>query len=207
METRGSESEQRRARRAARNRAHIVDVGRRLMLDRGYYDVTVDEIADAADVSPASVYAIAGGKTGILRTLMAEWADAPELGAVARLPGCTSGTEVLQLLASASRAVREAHGDVMRIMLATAPHDRQIAEELQAATDRYRRALGAAAERLAEVGAVRPEEVAQTGDVLWFYFGYSGWFTLTGDLHWSIDRAEEWLTAQVAHLLRLDASA
>jgi hypothetical protein len=30
-------------------------------------------------------------------------------------------------------------------------------------------------------------------DVLWFYFGHSGFFTLMDDNGWSADRSEEWL--------------
>ena len=34
--------------------------------------------------------------------------------------------------------------------------------------------------------------------MLWFYFGYSGFFTLMEDNAWSADRAEEWLREMAA---------
>ncbi len=60
----------------------------------------------------------------------------------------------------------------MRVLLATAPRDKPVAASLTDGTARYRRALVATARRLADL------HVEQAVDVLWFYFGYSGLFTL-----------------------------
>jgi len=44
--------------------------------------------------------------------------------------------------------------------------------------------------------------VAETVDLLWFYFGYSSYFTLHDDNGWSYERAEHWLADQaIAALL------
>ena len=67
----------------------------------------------------------------------------------------------------------------MRVLLATAPHDKPVAASLTDGTARYRRALVAIARRLADLHALRDGmDVEQAVDVLWFYFGYSGLFTL-----------------------------
>jgi hypothetical protein len=34
--------------------------------------------------------------------------------------------------------------------------------------------------------------------MLWFYFGYSGFFTLMDDIGWSADRSEDWLREMAA---------
>jgi hypothetical protein len=39
-------------------------------------------------------------------------------------------------------------------------------------------------------------DVEQAVGVLWFYFGYSGLFTLRDENGWSYERAERWLGAQ-----------
>jgi hypothetical protein len=44
-------------------------------------------------------------------------------------------------------------------------------------------------------------------DVLWFYFGYSAFFTLTDDNNWSPDRAERWLYESACQALLTSAPA
>jgi transposase len=75
--------------------------------------------------------------------------------------------------------MRDEFGDIMRVLLATAPHDKPVAASLTDGTARYRRALVAIARRLADLHALRDGmDVEQAVDVLWFYFGYSSLFTL-----------------------------
>jgi hypothetical protein len=38
-------------------------------------------------------------------------------------------------------------------------------------------------------------------DILWFYFGYAGFFTLVDDNGWSYPRAEQWLCTTAAAAL------
>jgi hypothetical protein len=42
---------------------------------------------------------------------------------------------------------------------------------------------------------------SEAADLLWFYFGYGGLFTLHDDLGWSYERAERWLAAEAARAL------
>ena len=53
------------------------------------------------------------------------------------------------------------------------------------------------ARRLADLHALRDGmDVEQAVDVLWFYFGYSGLFTLHDENGWRHERGERWLGAQ-----------
>lgn len=187
----------RRADYAELTRTAIIDAARTLFAHKGFFGTKVDEIARLARVAPGTVYA-AGGKHGLLRILVGEWADAPiREESLHRLPALTDPREVLALVASASRAVREEHGDVMRVLLAAAPHDETAAEALRTSTERYRRTLTAVAQHLAALGALADGvDVQRAADVLWFYFGYSGYFTLTQDTGWSLPDAQRWLLAQ-----------
>ena len=90
----------------------------------------------------------------------------------------------------------------MRIVLATAPHDPDVSEPLAAATARYREGMALTAQRLADIGALKPGvSVSAATDVLWFYFGYSSYFTLTDENGWTLARAESWLLAQASSAL------
>ena len=81
--------------------------------------------------------------------------------------------------------MEEEFGDIMRVMLATAPQDEAVSKSLAAATARTRQAFGPIAQRLSDLGALRDGlDVNQAVDVLWFYFGYSGLLTLHNDNGW-----------------------
>ena len=60
----------RREEYAETTRQAIVGAARRLFSERGYFATKVDDIAASARVAPATVYAVSGGKQGLLRTLM-----------------------------------------------------------------------------------------------------------------------------------------
>lgn len=181
----------------------IVDAAGRLFAERGYFATTVQDIAAEADVSPATVYAVTGGKQGMITTLAKRWSESPILAeSLRRLPTLTNAFEVVSYLARASREVREQHGDTMRTLLVTAPSNPQIAQELRVSSERYRSTLDKVAAHLDGLGV--PGGVQLIGDVLWFFFGYSGYFTLVDDNGWDYGRAEEWLLAQSTRTLGIE---
>jgi AcrR family transcriptional regulator len=200
-----SSAQERRALLAEVNRAAMVQAARELFAEQGYFATTVEQIARRADVSPATVYAVAGGKAGLVESLVKLWADAPILAeSLLRLAELDDPHAVLQLLAEASRAVREQYGDVMRVLLATAAHESRVAAGLQRSTARYQQAMQSIAGHLAGLGALPPGMQRQeAADVLWFYFGYTGYFTLMDDSGWDLDRAHVWLRNQCARALGL----
>lgn len=185
----------RRAEYAEATRLAIVSAARELFAQRGFTATKVDDIAALARVSPATVYAVAGGKQGLLHTLVNAWTEAPEVeDAYNEISACEDAGSVIATVASLTRRMRGDWGDVMRMVLATAPLDETAADSLQVATGRYRAGLSAAATRLAVLDALKPGiGVEEATDVLWFYFGYAGFFTLTDDNGWSPERSEGWL--------------
>ncbi|MFJ8827492.1 TetR/AcrR family transcriptional regulator [Streptomyces sp. NPDC102467] len=194
----------RRAEYAEATRAAIVDAARQLFAHQGYFATTVEDIAKSARVAPATVYAVGGGKQGLISTLVDLWSQAPIVAETRRRGAeLTDADEILRNAAAAVRSMREEYGDIMRVALATAPHQAAVAEGLRVATGRYRDAVTDLAGRLHEVGGMhRDFTVERATDVLWFYFGYSGFFTLVDDNGWTFDRAEHWLVRQAAEALR-----
>ena len=190
----------RRAEYAEATRRAILAAARELFVGRGYTATKVDEVAALARVSPATVYAVAGGKQGLLHTLVDDWTQAPEVDEAYRaIEASATADGVLDIVASTCRRMRCDWGDVMKIVLATAPVDETAAATLRTATERYRAGTLLAARRLAELGALKPGlSIDDANDMLWFYFGYSGFFTLMDDSGWSADRSEEWLRKMAA---------
>jgi AcrR family transcriptional regulator len=188
---------------AAATRAAIIDAARKLFAERGYFATKVEEIAEAARVAPATVYAVTRGKQGLLRTLIEDWSASPRLvNYYKQVEDAADPDLVLRITATGTREVREEWGDVMRVVLATAPHDEDAAAGLAMATRRYRAAFRLVADRLVELGRTdlgRDRIV----DILWFYFGYASYFTLHDDNGWSYAEAEQWLLAQARQALQL----
>ena len=193
----------RRADYAALTRQAIIDTARTLFAAKGFFATTVEDIATGARVAPATVYAVGGGKHGLLRTLMDEWQNAPIIMATyENISTMGDGEVILRVTASGIREVREQWGDVMRMVLATAPHDPRVADSLAVVTGNYRHGMMLTAQRLADIGALKPDvSVAAATDVLWFYFGYSSYFTLTDENGWSLAEAEKWLLTQASSAL------
>jgi AcrR family transcriptional regulator len=163
----------------------------------------VDEIAALARVAPATVYAVSGGKQGLLRSLIETGTGDPMVAAtIHSIEEMEDPEAILRLLASAIRRMREEYGDVVRVMLDTAPHDQAAAESLAAATTRYRQAFVPITQRLLDLGALHDGlDVQQAVNVLWFYFGYSGLSTLHDENRWSYERAEQWLCGEASRAL------
>ncbi len=52
-------------------------MSRKLFAERGYFATKVDDIAAEARVAPATVYAVTGGKQGLLSELITTWTTDP----------------------------------------------------------------------------------------------------------------------------------
>jgi AcrR family transcriptional regulator len=201
--TEGGPKLTRREEYAQATRRAIVDAARRLFAERGYFATRVEDIAAAARVAPATVYAVTGGKQGLLHVLMESWwADPIVPSTLSAIAGAEDPEHLIRQVADAGGEVRERFADVMRLLVTTAPHDPEVARHLQAATARYREGLARVAARLAELNALRADiDSDHALDVLWFYFGYWAWFTLHDDNGWSYADAGRWLADQVCEAL------
>jgi AcrR family transcriptional regulator len=193
----------RREEYAEATRQAIVAAARRLFTERGYFATKVDDIAALARVAPATVYAVSGGKETLFRTMMDLSTTDPIVEkTLAYVDTLDSPEEILRVVASVCRQMREEFGDIMRVMLSTAPHDQAIAQSLKTATARYRGAVTRISQRLERLGGLREGmDLKQADDVLWFYFGYWGLFVLVDDNGWSYDQAEEWLCEEASRAL------
>src|SRR5712692_2661590 len=113
----------RREEYAVATRRAIVRSARQLFSERGYFATKVDDIAALARVAPATVYAVSGGKQGLLRKLMDLSTTHPIVAAtVESIEGMDDPPAIIRLVAERRRRMREDFGDIMRVMIATAPH-------------------------------------------------------------------------------------
>lgn len=199
MPTRTPRSGGRRAEYAAATRQAIFDAARELFTAKGYFATTVDDIAMAARVAPASVYAVAGGKQGLLNAIIEARTTASDVEETyARISAMTDTDELLRFIAGATRTRFENARDLMRVVIDTAPHDAAAAQALATAHASLREGLARTAQRFAELGALRDGiDVRAATDVLWFYLHNGAYFTMTDDNGWSLDKVEQWLRESI----------
>jgi len=185
----------RRAEEARATRAAIIASARRLFAEQGYFATKVEEIARVAGVAPATVYAVCGGKQGLVSSLVEQWPSAPEvLRVLSEIARAASVEQVIEQLSDAVHRGRADWGDIARFVLTTAPHDAAVAEGLALAQQRYLAALATCAERVVHVhGGGDVEEVTL---VLWFHFGFRAFAALVQDFGWEPDRAQVWLAGK-----------
>ena len=184
----------------------IAEAARKLFSERGFFATKVDEIAALARVAPATVYAVSGGKQGLLRALIEDYSTASIIAeTLEHITKSDDPKKALRTLASACRMMREEHQDTIRVMLDTAPHDQTVADAAAIATARYRRALLSITQHLSGIGGLRDDiSLTEGTDILWFYFGYTGLFVLHDDNGWSYEQAEAWLFEQASRALLRD---
>jgi AcrR family transcriptional regulator len=179
----------------------VLDAARALFRDRGYVATTVQDIASAARVATATVYASVGGKPQLLHELIAvTTGEAARRGAAELAPTAPAPTDmVADCVASIRQAVQD-HGDIAELVMTTTHVDDGVAQAAALAEEAFRRELSKVAARLRDQGALSPE-ADDAVDVLAYYLGYPSWRRLVVDLGWSLDKAQAWLTGQIIEAL------
>ncbi|WP_433558805.1 TetR/AcrR family transcriptional regulator [Pseudonocardia xinjiangensis] len=185
----------RRAEYAKATRESILAAARELFTTKGYFGTRVEDIARAARVAPATVYAVGGGKNGLIRELI-ETAVRSEANVEirARIAAFTDPHELIVFIVTTSAAKFEQWSGLMRQVVAAAPQEAAVRESLELAQQSMRDGFARTAQRLADLGALRADlDVEQATDVMWFFIGNASYFTLTDDLAWPLPRSTEWL--------------
>jgi AcrR family transcriptional regulator len=196
----------RRSEAAGATRAAIIESGRRLFLADGYAKVTVADIAEAARVAVPTVYGSTGGKAAILKALLAPAADDPAVEwTLSEIAATDDPGQVIAITAAGTRQAQERHWELVWGLLNRNLAEPTAAPVLDETKAGYLAAMTAVIDRLIELDALKPElDRPSAVDVLWFYLGRPGWYTLVGDRGWDFDRAHSWLAeAAAAALLKV----
>ncbi|MDX2813855.1 TetR family transcriptional regulator [Streptomyces sp. PA03-5A] len=178
---------------AARTRAVILEQAEQLFAERGYGRVTVADIAAAAGVASKTVFASVGSKSEVLdRIVDKAVVGSGYEGAVARILAVRTPEGVLRALADGTRAGNESQFKAHEAIQKALPVHENGEALWERATADYREALRAVARHFLAVSAPAPRySPEETADLLWFWFGPTGWRTLVVENGWSWDRAEE----------------
>ncbi|MFD0273236.1 TetR/AcrR family transcriptional regulator [Kitasatospora sp. NPDC127111] len=203
MPTKRSYVSPRREQAAAQTRAQILQSATRLFAERGYGRVTVADIAAEAGVSSKAVFASAGSKSDILNEIVDTAVRASGYEQAMRAVLAAGDAEsVLRALAHGTRAGNEGMFAVHEAVHKALPSHEDGEALWERATADYRAALRAAARHLRTLAPPAGPEEEETADLLWFWFGPSGWRTLVAENGWPWDRAEAFLLRTALATLR-----
>lgn len=150
----------------------LLDAGEQLFLRSGLSDVTVEQIADHADVAVGSIYNNFGSKQGLYAAVAGRALDMDRQ--YMDLAYTPDRTPVEQLLAAATQYLRFAleHPTYFRLLaspgeLGAAPSAAAAAELVAARVDEQNVRMVEALERGIDDGSVRDIDPRRTATVLW----------------------------------------
>lgn len=180
-----------------------MDAARRRFAEQGYVATTVDQIAEDARVAPKTVYAVAGGKRGLLHSVIRPWSESAEVdGSLASMQTMRSGSAVVDLLALTVSRLCEQLRDVIHLVTDAAKQDEVAATAMEQTMARIRQNLRLVAQHLGRLGELQPEMTTERAtDVLQFYFRPDSYLRLVDELGWPPDQAEKWLVEQAISAL------
>jgi len=181
-----------RKRQAEQTRRQVLEAARKLLLRGGYAETTVAAIAADADVSPKTVAAIFGSKTGILAAVL----DPAEFGArfqdgIAKLRGEGDAHHRVELAASLTREIYEIMFSEFELLRTAGGVSADLRAHLAALEDRRRDNLA----RLVSFasGRRRTRSDREITDVLQVLTSYDTYRTLVRTRGWKPAAYETWL--------------
>ena len=185
-----------RERQASDTRVRIVEATRQLLQSDGYAQMTIDAIAQRAEVSAQSVYAIFKSKTGILRELLDQAAFGPDYeSAVQRALSARDPVTRLRLAAPIARGIHESQSatlDLLRGAGVVAPELAKL--ERQKECQRYERQEGTIA-LLRDSHKLREGlDYTTARDIFWTLTGRDVYRMLVQERGWSAQKYQDWLS-------------
>lgn len=196
----------RRRLKAAQRRRVVLDAAQELFFSRGYAATTITAVAEAAEVSPETVYKGFGGKPGLVRELRTRAllgaGPVPAEDPSDQLRELTDPRAVVRGWAKLAGEVAPRVAPILGLVREAAlldPTLRDLADQLDA--DRLRR-MRANARFLADAGHLRPEvSLSQATDVLFAVSSQQMYDLLVVRRGWSVRRYSAFVATTIENAL------
>ncbi len=172
-------------------RARLLDGARRLLVERGYHGVTIDEIAKEAGISRQAVYAYHfGSKSEFLIALLVHVEAVEGIAELLRPSDeAASGVEALREAVNATAEFERRVHDVATMLLAARRSDDAAAATWADRMARKREGFGRLVSRLAEEGDLRPDWTPQdAADLAYALLSSQVFDVLVSERGWSVDQ-------------------
>jgi len=172
-----------------------VEAAQRLLRREGYAGTTIEAIAQEAEVSVPSVYAIFKSKTGILKELVDQAGFGTDYeSAVQRALDAPDPVVRLRLAAPIARGIHESQSAILDLLRGAGVVVPELARlERQKEGERYERQEGTVA-LLRSSGKLRTGlDYTAARDIFWALTGRDLYRMLVRERGWSADMYEDWL--------------
>ncbi len=192
-----------RQRQAGDTRLRIVEATRQLLQSEGYAGMTVEGIAQRAEVSAQSVYAIFKSKTGILTELLDQSTFGPDYeDAVRRALSASDPETRLRLAAPIARQIHDAQSATFDLLRGAGVVTPELAKlERQRERLRYERQERMITS-LRDARRLRPAlDYTTARDIFWMLTGRDVYRMLVRERGWSSQKYEGWLADTLVHSL------
>jgi len=192
-----------RQRQAGDTRVRIIEAARALLQREGYAGMTIEGIAQRAEVSAQSVYAIFKSKTGILIELLDQSTfDADYDEAVRRALSATDPETRLRLAAPIARQIHDRQSaafDLLRGAGVVAPELAKLEQQREGLRyERQERMIIS----LRDAGRLQPGlDQATARDIFWMLTGRDVYRMLVRERSWSPQKYQDWLADSLVRSL------
>jgi AcrR family transcriptional regulator len=184
-----------RQRQADETRARIVAAARKLLEEHGYAGMTMEAVATKAGVAVATVYAVFGSKTGILREIIdAARFDESYQNLVREAMQSTDPRERLRFPARIARRIYESEHSVLDLLRGAGAVAPELAQsESERECTRYD-AQAVMIQFLVRTRSLRRGlDPKQARDILWSLTSRDLYRLLVRDRGWTAQQYEDWL--------------
>jgi AcrR family transcriptional regulator len=199
------------ARKAAARatRQSILDVARRIFLERGYAGATMPTIAKQAGIALDTVYASVGSKP-VLFKLLVETAisgsdsslEAEDRDYVHAIRAEPDAAGKLKIYAAALAAIQPRLAPIFKVLQAAAPQDEALNLLWQDIANRRAANMRLLAQDLMATGRVRPDLIVErVADIIWSMNGPEFFLLLVEGRRWAVADFERWLADAWVRLL------
>ncbi|PJD97486.1 MAG: TetR family transcriptional regulator [Parachlamydia sp.] len=181
---------------AAQTRGRILASAKGLFESEGFECVTIEKIAQAADVSIPTIYSLFQSKRGVLRALMDEALPTDQFNElVERSKQEKSPTARLCISAKIARQMYDAEKtqmDVFRGAALLAPEFKELEKEKE--RRRYNRQEVTIKAMVREKSLAKGLSPTQARDILWAFTGRDMYRMFVIEQGWTSDEYEKWLS-------------
>ncbi len=185
----------RRERQAQQTREEILGAARRLFAERGYARTSVRDVADAAGVSPQTIYDSIGSKQALVSRLNDTIDAEAGVEAIAmQSAGSTDPAEIVATPARITRSILEHSGDVVRALVTGAAAEPDLDAVLVEGQRRHSAGAASIVAALDALGALNESvDHGQAVDTLAAISDFRLALVLNESYGWSLDRIEAWI--------------
>jgi AcrR family transcriptional regulator len=185
----------RRERQAQQTREEILRAARRLFAERGYARTSVRDVADAAGVSPQTVYDSIGSKQALVARLNDTIDAEAGVGAIAmKSARSTDPAEIVATPARITRSILEHSGDVLRALVTGAAAEPDLDAVLAEGQRRHSAGAASVVAALEGLDALdQSVDRTEAVDTLAAISDFRLALVLNESYGWSLDRIEAWI--------------